>query len=165
MKNNVMVSPFDFGKLSTQVFTALAIAFSFSVSANAQTATPSGNSARQDRVPAIVYLPDVQLQELAPQSIVVTPNQPVRDAVGKILQAYQGQDLGIRGYEVKINPSTQSATINFIINDPQGAEVFDRMSSANQYALFEAIRQTLLSQSVYHIQKVNFTANGQPFDI
>lgn len=157
---------FSLAKVSTKVFMALAIAFSLSVSANAQPTAQSGNSqADRSQVPAIVYLPDVQLQRLAPQEVAVAANRPVTDAVGKILQAYRGQNVGIAGYNVKINPSTHEARINFIIKDPRGAEVFESLSGANQYALFEAIRQTLLSQSVYNIDQITFTANGKPFDI
>lgn len=159
-------TPFTFAKVSTKVFTALAIAFSLSVSANAQPTAQSRNSpSNQAQVPAIVYIPDVQLQRLAPQEVAVAANQPVADAIGKILQAYKGQNVGITGYNVRINQSTNEARINFIINDPRGSDVFQSLSGANQYALFESIRQTLLSQSVYNIQKITFTANGVPFDI
>lgn len=154
---------FDLAKIS---ITAIAMAFSLSGVVNAQTVTPSENfRSSEDEISAIIYLPDVGLQQLAPQSIVVAANQPVTDAVGKILQAYNGQNVGIKDYEVKINPVTHQATINFIIDDPRGAEVFDSMSSANQYALFESIRRSLLSQSIYNIDQVNFAANGQSFDI
>ena len=171
MRNNLtaiehfQASAFNFGKGTIPVCTALAIALSFSVTTNAQTVTQSGNSANQNRLSAIVYLPDVQLQQLAPQSIIVGANQPVKDAVGRILQAYQGENVGIKGYEVRINPSTHEARINFIIDNPRGAEVFESLSGANQYALFESIRQTLLSQSVYNIEQVTFTANGKAFEI
>lgn len=161
---------FPIAKVTTNFLAVAAIFLSFSVGVNAQTVPRAENArearvAQTDSVPAIVYLPDVQLQGLAPQEIRVTPTQPVTDAVGKILQAYQGQDVGIRGYDVQVNPSTHAAVINFKLNNPRGAEAFESMSSANQYALFEAIRQTLLSQPIYNIQEVIFTANGAPFDI
>lgn len=157
---------FDLPKVSTRVLTALAVSLSLSVSVNAQTVPQSPTSLpSEDEVSAIIYLPDVGLQQLAPQSIVVAANQPVSDAVGKILQAYNGQNVGITDYQVKINPITHQATINFIIKDPRGSEVFQSMSSANQYALFESIRRSLLSQSLYNIDQVNFTANGEFFEI
>ena len=172
MKNNFTAlthrtgTSFSLAKVSTKVCTALAIALSLSVSANAQPTAQSENTrTNQSQIPAIVYLPDVQLQRLAPQEVAVAANQPVADAVGKILRAYRGQNVGITGYNVRINPSTHEARINLIVKDPRGAEVFEGLSGANQYALFEAIRQTLLSQSVYNIDKITFTANGKPFDI
>lgn len=160
---------FPIAKVTTNLLTVAAIVLGLSVGVNAQTVPRAENAretvAQTDSVPAIVYLPDVQLQGLAPQEIRVTPTQPVTDAVASILQAYQGQDVGIRGYDVQVNPSTHEAVINFKVSDPRGAEVFDSMSSANQYALFEAIRQTLLSQPIYNIQEVIFTANGTPLEI
>ncbi|MBD2183733.1 hypothetical protein [Aerosakkonema funiforme] len=172
MKDNTMSldrrtgTSFSLTKVSTKVFAAVAIALSLSISANAEPVAQSRNTrSQQAQVPAIVYLPDVQLQQLAPQEVAVAANRPVTDAVGKILQAYKGQDVGITGYNVSIDPNTHAATINFIVKDPRGAEVFESLSSANQYALFESIRQTLLSQSLFNIEEITFTANGVPFDI
>lgn len=156
-------------KVTTSFLVMAAIILGFSKAAAAQIVTTNENVrntvAQTNSVSAIVYLPDVQLQQLAPQEIRVAATQPVTDAVRRILQAYQGQDVGIRGYDVQIDPSTHQAVIDFKINNPRGVEVFESMSSASQYALFEAIRETLLSQSIYNIQEIKFTANGVAFDI
>lgn len=115
--------------------------------------------------PATVYLPDPQTQQLVPQSILVTTEEPAAGAVAQIMQSYEGQDVGIRGYEVSVNTATHEADINFSINNPRGARAFESLSSANQYGLFEAIRETLLSQPIYSVNDIIFRANGSAFDI
>ncbi|HEY9624793.1 MAG TPA: hypothetical protein V6C78_30985 [Crinalium sp.] len=122
-------------------------------------------SVSRDYEPATVYLPDPQTQQLVPQSVLVTTDEPAAGAVAQIMHAYQGQDVGIRGYEVTVNNATHEADVNFNINNPRGARSFESLSSANQYALFEAIRETLLSQPVYSVNDIIFRANGVAFDI
>lgn len=160
---NLSKNGFPFAQVAPKFLTALAIILSLSVSATAEPIAQSERTApANEQVSAIVYLPDDQFLELEPQEIIVAANQPVRDAVGKILQAYRGQDMGLEGYNVSINPSTQEAQINFEIDHPRGVEVFQSLSSANKYALFEAITRTLVSQPIYNINEVTFTANGTP---
>jgi len=122
-------------------------------------------SITQDYVPAIVYLPDPNTQELVPQSVLVTADEPVAGAVTQIVESYEGQDVGITGYEVNVNEAAKEAEINFAINNPRGGRAFQSLSSANQYCLFEAIRETLLTQPSYGIQQVIFQANSVDFDI
>ncbi|MBF2086350.1 hypothetical protein [Thermoleptolyngbya sp. C42_A2020_037] len=122
-------------------------------------------SITQDYMPAIIYLPDPNTQELVPQSVLVTADEPVAGAVTQIVESYEGQDVGITGYEVNVNEAAKEAEINFAINNPRGGRAFQSLSSANQYCLFEAIRETLLTQPSYGIQQVIFQANSVDFDI
>ncbi|BAU41349.1 hypothetical protein [Leptolyngbya sp. O-77] len=122
-------------------------------------------SITQDYMPAIVYLPDPNTQELVPQSVLVTADEPVAGAVTQIVESYEGQDVGITGYEVSVDEAAKQAEINFAVNNPRGGRAFQSLSSANQYCLFEAIRETLLTQPAYGIQQVIFQANSVDFDI
>ena len=161
---------------------AASMAFSFGVAPGAiANPVPSAQSAQgipiavssqevdtsvsRDYEPATVYLPDPQTQQLVPQSVLVTTDEPAAGAVAQIMHAYQGQDVGIRGYEVTVNNATHEANVNFNINNPRGARVFESLSSANQYSLFEAIRETLLTQPLYSVNDIIFQANGVAFDI
>jgi len=135
-------------------------------------ATPSDDapleidsSITREYQPAIVYLPDPDTQELVPQSILVTTDAPAAMAVGQIVQAYQGQDVGIQDYEVSVDPSEREAAVNFEVEGSRAVESFQSLSSANQYSLFEAIRETLLTQPMYGVDEVIFQANDDTFDI
>ena len=115
--------------------------------------------------PVTIYLPDSSSQELVPQSVLVATDAPVTMAVNQIVDQYEGQDVGITSYEVDVDAQAREAAINFEVNHPRGGNVFQSLSSANQYSLFEAIRETLLTQPIYGIDEVIFQANDTPFDI
>lgn len=122
-------------------------------------------SVSRDYEPAVVYLPDPQTQQLVPQSVLLQADEPVVGAVNQIMQSYQGQNIGIEGYEVSVDPAAHQAEINFNVNNPRGARAFESLSSANQFVMFEAIRETLLTQPAYSINQVIFLTNGVSFDI
>lgn len=115
--------------------------------------------------PATIYLPDPNTQQLMPQVVSVAVDDPVEGAVGQILDSYSGQDMGITGYEVTVNEPDHTAQIDFDVTHERGADAFQSLSSTNQVALFEAIRETLLTQPLYSIDEIIFSANGQNFDI
>ncbi|MBD1997413.1 hypothetical protein H6G00_12385 [Leptolyngbya sp. FACHB-541] len=166
-------------KILIPLFVAIALALNLPLSAIAnpveiaqatETETPSGtpdidSSITREYEPAVVYIPDPQTQELVPQSVLLGADEPVEGAVDQIMQAYQGQDVGITGYEVNVDQSSQEAEINFEVDAPRGEEAFQSLSSANQYSLFEAIRETLLTEPTYNVDEVIFLANGDSFDI
>jgi hypothetical protein len=135
-----------------------------------ETETPSGTSEIDSSItreyePAVVYIPDPQTQELVPQSVLLGTDEPVEGAVAQIIQAYEGQDVGIMGYEVNVDQANQEAEINFEVNHPRGEDALQSLSSANQYSLFEAIRETLLTEPTYNVDEVIFLANGTSVEI
>lgn len=166
-------------KILIALFVAIALALNLPLSAIAdpveiaqatETETPSGtpdidSSITREYEPAVVYIPDPQTQELVPQSVLLGADEPVEGAVAQIMQAYQGQDVGITGYEVNVDQANQEAEINFEIDNPRGGAAFQSLSSTNQYSLFEAIRETLLTEPTYNVDEVIFLANGNSFDI
>jgi hypothetical protein len=115
--------------------------------------------------PATIYLPDPVTRELVPQVVPVAVDQPVATAVSQIVDSYQGQDIGIRSYEVVVNEPMQSAQIDFNLQSDRGTDAFLSLSSSNQFALFEAIRETLLTQPNYQVTDIIFSANGEAFEI
>lgn len=130
-----------------------------------RTAPEIDTSITRDYEPALIYLPDPATQELIPQSVLVTVDAPAVMAVSQIVDAYEGQDVGITGYEVSVNSQDREAEINFDLNNPRGSDALQSLSSANQYSLFEAIRETLLTQPVYGVDEIIFQANDIVFDI
>ena len=66
---------------------------------------------------------------------------------------------------MSVNPQEREAEVNFELEPNQSSEAFQSLSSANQYSLFEAIRETLLTQPMYGVDKVIFQANDSTFDI
>ncbi len=132
----------------------------------AQQAVPEiDSSITREYRPVTVYIPDPNTQELVPQSVLVSVDQPAEIAVDQIIQAYEGQDVGIEGYEVNVDSAKREAEVNFEVDSPRGADAMQSLSSANQYSLFEAIRATLLTEPTYGVDEVIFMANDVSFDI
>ncbi|MBE9177889.1 hypothetical protein IQ268_04735 [Oculatella sp. LEGE 06141] len=161
----------SFAQFATAAIAAIAVGIGFAGSAIAQpepvnrSAPEVDTSVTRDYEPAIVYIHDPETHELTPRSVLVGSEEPVEGAVDQIMQSYEGQDVGIRGYEVSVDSAENEAAINFNIENPRGGNALQSLSSANQYSLFEAIRETLLTQPMYEIDEVNFLANGSQVDI
>lgn len=128
-------------------------------------ATEIDSSLTRDYTSAVIYLPTGQDQRLEAHSAVVAADQPVEGAVSQIVGAYEGQDVGIQSYAVDVDPVAHDAAIDFKVESPRGPRALQSLSSANQYALLEAIRETLLTEPVYDVDEVIFKANGQEIDI
>ncbi len=123
------------------------------------------SSVTDKQISATIYLLDPQTLELVPRLVSLPADSPVTSAVKQIMAAYHGQDIGIKDCEVKVNPNTQEAIINFKLDNPQGADAFHTLSSANQLALIESMRETLLNHPIYNIKNVIFTANDVQIEI
>ncbi len=128
-------------------------------------ATEIDSSLTRDYTSAVIYLPTGEDQRLEAHSAVVAADQPVAGAVSQIVDAYEGQDVGIRSYQVNVDPVAHDAAIDFKVESPRGPRALQSLSSANQYALLEAIRATLLTEPVYDVDDVIFKANGREIDI
>jgi hypothetical protein len=118
----------------------------------------------RDFKPATIYVHDPATHQLVERVAMVAADQPVVGAVTQIMNSYEGQDVGIRGYDVKVNKGAKKAEINFKVESPRGDKALQSLSSANQYAIFEAIRETL-EQPDYQVRQVIFLANGKSIDI
>jgi hypothetical protein len=118
----------------------------------------------RDFKPATIYIHDPATHQLVERVAMVAADQPVVGAVTQIMNSYEGQDVGIRGYDVRVNKGAKKAEINFKVESPRGEKALQSLSSANQYAIFEAIRETL-EQPDYQVRQVIFLANGKSIDI
>jgi hypothetical protein len=122
-------------------------------------------SISRDYEPATIYIHDPITHQLLPHTYFVAADQPVVAAVEQIMQSYKGQTTEIQDYDVDVNPIAHEVAINFTVDHPRGARIFQSLSSASQYSLFEAIRETLLTEPAYDINEVIFEANGKSFEI
>lgn len=116
-------------------------------------------------IPTTIYLPDPQTYRLEPQTVPVDSDAPVSGVVGQIIRSYEGQEVGIEGYDVAVDQASQVARVNFDVDSERNGREFYSLSSANQVALFESIRETLLTNPDYQINEIIFSANGESFEI
>ncbi|MEM6755064.1 MAG: sporulation/spore germination protein [Cyanobacteria bacterium P01_C01_bin.38] len=105
-----------------------------------------------------VFTSDLQCQELVPQKVSVSANEPVKDAVGKIIAAKNTADINISNYRVNLNNGT--ATVDFRI-PPDSPRQLVSLSSCEQFTLFRSIEKTLTSNPKWKIRNVRFTQSGE----
>ncbi|MGB3652793.1 MAG: sporulation/spore germination protein [Rivularia sp. (in: cyanobacteria)] len=105
-----------------------------------------------------LYMSDSQCQKLVPEKVSVSANEPVEDAVGKILKSRNTADINISNYRVNLNNGV--ATIDFRI-PPDSPRQLVSLSSCEQFTLFKSIQKTLTSNPKWNIKDVRFTQSGE----
>ncbi len=101
---------------------------------------------------------DSQCQKLVPEKVSVSGNEPVEDAVGKILKSKNTADINISNYRVNVNNGV--ATVDFRI-PPDSPRQLVSLSSCEQFTLFKSIQKTLTSNPKWNIKDVRFTQSGE----
>ena len=105
-----------------------------------------------------LFTSDLQCQKLVPQKVSVSANEPVKDAVGKIIASKNTADLNISNYLVNVNKGT--ATVDLRI-PPDSPRQLVSLSSCEQFTLFKSIEKTLTSNPKLNIKNVRFTQSGE----
>ncbi|HIK13162.1 MAG TPA: sporulation/spore germination protein, partial [Oscillatoriaceae cyanobacterium M33_DOE_052] len=111
-------------------------------------------------VTVTIYKPDPLCQELIPEQVAVSAEQPIEAAVGKVLEARNSADFTVAGYRININPSTGVATVDMRLT-PGSQRRFVSMSSCEQFSLFGSLRRTLIENRQWGIEEVRFTDRGE----
>ncbi len=106
-----------------------------------------------------IYQADNQCQGLIPEKVAVTTDNPVEEAVGKVLKTTDSGDFNLGGYRVKVNPKNQVATVDLRL-PPHSKRQFISLSNCEQLALFGSLRKTLTSNALLKIKDVRFTNQG-----
>lgn len=105
-----------------------------------------------------VFTSDLECQKLVPSKVSVSPNEPVKDAVGKIIASKNTADLNISNYRVNLKNGV--ATVDFRI-PPDSPRQLVSLSSCEQFTLFKSIEKTLTSNPKWKIRNVRFTQSGE----
>jgi hypothetical protein len=107
---------------------------------------------------------DNQCQTLVPQTIQVPQEQSLEATLQELLQPWNDGDFSLVGYRVQVDPQRQQATVDLRLA-PNARRRFVSLSSCEQRALFGSLRQTMTHNPQWSIQKVEFTAGGDPIDL
>jgi Sporulation and spore germination len=105
-----------------------------------------------------IYTSDAQCQELIPEKVSVPAEEPVTNAVSKILKKRDTSDFSLSGY--RINIKNGIATVDLRIS-PDSKRQIASLSSCEQFALFSSLRKTLTSNAQWNIKEVRFTERGE----
>ncbi|WP_445633579.1 GerMN domain-containing protein [Nostoc sp. DSM 114161] len=123
--------------------------------------TPSSSTskaANSKSTDVTIYTSDVQCQELIPEKISVPADEPVKNAVGKIIEKRDTSDFSLSGYRVNVKNGV--ATVDLRIS-PESKRQIASLSSCEQFALFGSVRKTLTSNAAWNIKEVRFTERGE----
>ncbi|MBW4684128.1 MAG: sporulation/spore germination protein [Komarekiella atlantica HA4396-MV6] len=105
-----------------------------------------------------LYTSDVQCQALVPQKVTVSAEEPVTNAVGRIIEKRDTSDFSLSGY--RVNVKNGIATVDLRIS-PESKRQLTSLSSCEQFALFGSLRKTLTSNIQWNIKEVRFTQKGE----
>jgi len=105
-----------------------------------------------------LYTSDTECQKLIPQQVLVSAEEPIKNAVGKILEQIDTSDFSLSGYRVSVKNGV--ATVDLRIS-PRSKRQLVSLSLCEQFALFGSIRKTLTSNVQWKIKQVRFTEQGQ----
>ncbi len=105
-----------------------------------------------------LYTSDTQCQQLIPQKVSVPAEEPMTNAVGKIIDERDTADFSLSGYRVNVRNGV--ATVDLRLS-PQSKRQIASLSSCEQFALFGSLRKTLMSNSQWKIKDVRFTEKGE----
>lgn len=115
-------------------------------------------SSSNKSVNVTLFTIDSQCQELVPQKVSVTAEEPMESAVGKIIQQHDSADFNLSGYRVSVKDGV--ATVDLRLS-PNSQRQFTSLSSCEQFALFGSLRKTLMSNSQWKVKDVRFTERGE----
>ncbi|MDZ8106141.1 MAG: sporulation/spore germination protein [Nostoc sp. DedQUE12a] len=123
--------------------------------------TPSSSTskaANSKTTDVTIYTSDVQCQELIPEKVSVPADEPVTNAVGKIIEKRDTSDFSLSGYRVNVKNGV--ATVDLRLS-PESKRQIASLSSCEQFALFGSLRKTLTSNAGWKIKEVRFTERGE----
>lgn len=122
--------------------------------------TPASPKINPETMRVEVFHADSQCSELVPESVSVPTKNSLEAAVGNVIEATEGEDFKIAGYQVEVNPDTGIATIDMRLA-PDSQRQFTSLSSCEKFALFGSLNQTLTTNQQWDIQEVRFTEKGE----
>lgn len=106
----------------------------------------------------VLYTIDAECQEFVPEESTVPANEPVNEAVGKILAKNENGDFSISGYRVNVKNGV--ATVDLRVS-PASKRQIASLSSCENNAIFGSLRKTLTANSQWNIKNVRFTEKGE----
>ncbi|HEY9761609.1 MAG TPA: hypothetical protein V6D07_03735 [Trichocoleus sp.] len=113
-----------------------------------------------DPVTITRYRLDNSCQDFVSEPLQVSKQDPVRDAVGRILLEQDFFAFDLSAYRVTVTPGSKQANIDLRLA-PDSERLLISLSSCEQLALFGSLRRTLLGNPEWDIRDVTFTNRGE----
>ncbi|MEO0824596.1 MAG: sporulation/spore germination protein [Cyanobacteria bacterium J06639_16] len=126
------------------------------------TTTPpiNENTNSTGTVPVVIYRVNSTCNDFVAEPARVDADQALQGAVRQILSDQMQAEFGLAGFRVSVDADTQIATVDFRLS-PDSLRQFVSLSTCEQMALFGSLRQTLLQNSQWQVEEVEFTERGE----
>lgn len=121
--------------------------------------TPKSKAAAPKTVAVNIYQLDNQCNRFIAKKENLAANQPVTQAIAKVLENLANSDLEVSGYRVKVASGVATIDLRRATNASRPLRSF---SNCEQLALFGSLRRTLTGNRVLKIKSVQFRDRGQP---
>ena len=108
------------------------------------------------------YKIDNQCNDLIPEDLQVAADNSLDDTVAKIVGDRSNGDFRIAGYRIKLDKATNSLALDFRLPVDSPRSIHS-LSHCEQFALLGELRETLIANSDWNIETVNFQVQGQDF--
>ncbi|WP_016951369.1 hypothetical protein [Anabaena sp. PCC 7108] len=128
--------------------------YSTTKSPSQETPTSNSKAVSGKTTNVTLYTSDEQCQVLIPKPASVSADEPMTEAIGKIIEQRDTADFSLSGYRVNVNNGV--ATVDLRIA-PDSKRQITSLSSCEQFALFGSLRKTLTSNAQWKIKDVRFT--------
>ena len=128
-------------------------------------AEPEAIAAIDPNIPTVIvtrYKIDNQCNNLIPEDLSVPAENSLDEMIGEIVSDRSNGDFRIAGYRINRDEATKTLTLDFRLPIDSPRSIYS-LSHCEQFALLGELRETLIANSEWNIETVNFKVQGQDF--
>ncbi|MEM9805685.1 MAG: hypothetical protein AAF959_10435 [Cyanobacteria bacterium P01_D01_bin.56] len=105
-----------------------------------------------------IYVMDDSCSKFQPESVEVSADTAMTEAVGKVLERHDFEAFKLSGYRVNIEDA--KATVDLRLSE-ESERQFLSLSSCEQQGLFGGLEETLIQNPDWQVDQVEFTNRGK----
>ncbi|MFP4300263.1 MAG: sporulation/spore germination protein [Spirulinaceae cyanobacterium] len=117
----------------------------------------SNPSQPEDRQVNLFY-PNATCDRLVPEPWEAPENNAVEATVGQTIERSLSGDFDVVGYRVNLDETTAIVDLRL---SPDSDRHFLSLSQCEKFALFGSLRETLTENSLWNVDNVRFTSQGE----
>ncbi|MEM8544919.1 MAG: hypothetical protein AAGF66_13130 [Cyanobacteria bacterium P01_H01_bin.119] len=120
----------------------------------------SENADLTDTVPVVIYRINRACTDFVAEPARVMRDRALEQTLQRVLSEQIQAEFDLAGFRVSFDQETQVATIDLRLA-PDSPRQFVSLSACEQMTLFGSLRETLLKNTQWDVESVEFTAQGK----
>lgn len=105
-----------------------------------------------------LFYPNAACDRLVPEAWEAPEDNAIEAAVGQVIERSLNGDFDLVGYRVNLDKTTAIVDLRL---SPDSDRHFLSLSQCEKFALFGSLRETLTQNSLWNVDNVRFTAQGE----